>query len=231
MNLYKIELESQNRPIYASFESHIANGKWVVVKTNEIENFGLIKGKYNALLPIMQERAFQIIRVATEEDLAKREEQRKTEEEAFKFCKRTALDLGLSMRLSKVHHYFDSSKMIFYYTAENRVDFRELVKILARTFRVRIEMKQVGVRDETKVCGGLGHCGLELCCSSYLNQFAPVSVKMAKDQGLTLNPTKISGLCGRLMCCLRYEIEEESLKESAPLQENGTVIEKEVKNE
>lgn len=206
-NLYKVQLESYFRPVYAFSELNLKKKQSVVLKVDEMEQFGEIIEKCNYLIPYYSESKNQILRLATDEDIAKREEQRKIEIEAFNFCKKTSSELGLSMRLVKVHHYFDSSKIIFYYTAESRVDFRELVKILARTFKMRIEMRQIGVRDETKLLGGMGHCGLELCCGLFLREFAPVSVKMAKDQGLTLNPTKISGMCGRLMCCLRYEID------------------------
>lgn len=219
MSILKVQLESQRRAIYAKSAIPFDKGVNIVVNYDSMDQFGEVIGRCDCLEPLITGQKGEVIRLATEEDFAKRREQREIEEEAFKFCKRTAKSLCLSMRLVKVHHYFDSSKMIFYYTAENRVDFRELVKILARTFKIRIEMRQIGVRDETKICGGLGHCGIELCCSTYLNEFAPVTVKMAKDQGLTLNPTKISGICGRLMCCLRYEIEPD--KQSYPTEENG----------
>lgn len=218
MSVLKIQLESQSRAIYALSPVPYPLGANVIVNIDSMEQLGEVIGRCDSLEASLNSRKGEVLREATEEDLAKRIEQREIEEEAFKFCKRTAKDLKLSMRLVKVHHYFDSSKMIFYYTAESRVDFRELVKILARTFKIRIEMRQIGVRDETKICGGLGHCGLMLCCSSYLNEFAPVTVKMAKDQGLTLNPTKISGMCGRLMCCLRYEVEAD--KDVVQLEEN-----------
>lgn len=206
MSILKIQLESQNRAIYAISPVPYPKGSNVVVNIDSMEQLGEVRGRCDCLEPYLTKKG-EVIREANKDDLAKRKEQREVEEEAFEFCKRTARELNLSMRLVKVHHYFDSSKIIFYYTAENRVDFRELVKILARTFKIRIEMRQIGVRDETKICGGIGHCGRELCCSSHLNEFAPVTVKMAKDQGLTLNPAKISGMCGRLMCCLRYEVE------------------------
>lgn len=231
MNLYKIETESQSRPVNASSDKLFERGSLVILKTGEIEQLGEIKGKMNFLLPCLKDGPYEILREATEEDIKIREEQRLIEKDAFAFCKRTSLELNLQMRLIKVHHYFDSSKMIFYYTADGRIDFRELVKILARTFRIRIEMRQVGVRDETKICGGVGHCGLKLCCSNHLNHFAPVSVRMAKEQGLTLNPSKISGVCGRLMCCLRYEIDADALTDAISEEENGVVLEKEVKDE
>ncbi len=207
MIVLKIQLESQSRAVYATSSVSYPIGTFIIVNADSMEQLGEVKGRFDCLEPFLNSRKCDVIRVAAEEDFAKRKAQKAVEEDAFKFCKTTAKELNLSMRLVKAHHYFDSSKMIFYYTAESRVDFRELVKILARTFKIRIEMRQIGVRDETKICGGLGHCGLELCCSTYLNEFAPVTVKMAKDQGLALNPAKISGMCGRLMCCLRYEVE------------------------
>jgi cell fate regulator YaaT (PSP1 superfamily) len=231
MSVLKVQLESQSRAVYALAPIPYPKGANVIVNIDSMEQLGEVRGRCDCIEPCLNSRKGEVIREATEEDLAKRKEQRAIEEEAFKFCKRTAKDLNLSMRLAKVHHYFDSSKMIFYYTAESRVDFRELVKILARTFKIRIEMRQVGVRDETKICGGIGHCGMQLCCSSHLNEFAPVTVKMAKDQGLTLNPTKISGICGRLMCCLRYEVEAEKDVSQPEENENGEPISKGVKDE
>ncbi|HEY6872615.1 MAG TPA: stage 0 sporulation family protein [Geobacteraceae bacterium] len=129
------------------------------------------------------------------------------EKEAFSFCLTRIKERGMAMKLVKVEYLYDGSKAIFYFTADGRVDFRELVKDLAHTFHTRIEMRQIGVRDEAKMVGGIGICGRELCCSSFLREFEPVSVKMAKEQSLALNPTKISGQCGRLLCCLGYEFE------------------------
>lgn len=146
-----------------------------------------------------------IIRVATKADLEKIEKNKKSEAEAFKICEEKIAKHGLSMKLVDVECTFDNNKLLFYFTSENRVDFRELVKDLASVFRTRIELRQIGVRDEAKMLGGLGICGRPFCCKSFLGDFQPVSIKMAKDQSLSLNPTKISGTCGRLMCCLKYE--------------------------
>ena len=132
---------------------------------------------------------------------------KRREKEAYEFCQRRIKERGMDMKLVRVENLFDGSKAIFYFTADGRVDFRELVKDLAHTFHTRIEMRQIGVRDEAKMVGGLGICGRELCCASFLRDFQPVSVKMAKEQNLSLNPSKISGICGRLMCCLNYEQE------------------------
>jgi len=147
----------------------------------------------------------EIMRKATEEDLKKQAENRVAEKEAFQICLKKIAQHKLPIKLIEVSYTFDVSKIIFYFTAEGRVDFRELVKDLASVFRTRIELRQIGVRDEAKVIGGIGTCGRELCCHSVLSEFQPVSIRMAKKQNLSLNPAKISGVCGRLMCCLKYE--------------------------
>ena len=148
-----------------------------------------------------------VIRVATDEDEKNVERNKEREKEAFKICKEKIIKHGLEMKLVDAEYTFDNNKLLFYFTADGRIDFRELVKDLAAVFRTRIELRQIGVRDETKMMGGLGICGRELCCKSYLSDFVPVSIKMAKEQNLSLNPTKISGVCGRLMCCLKNEQE------------------------
>ena len=148
-----------------------------------------------------------IIRKAHEGDLAKAERNYAKEPEAFKKCKEKSAEHGLEMKLVEAEYTYDGNKLIFYFTADGRIDFRELVKDLAAIFRTRIELRQIGVRDEAMIKGGIGICGRPLCCNSYLNDFAPVSIKMAKEQNLSLNPTKISGVCGRLMCCLKNEQE------------------------
>lgn len=148
-----------------------------------------------------------VIRIATEEDKAKYLDNKAKEKEAIKICSEKIAKHKLVMKLIDVEYTFDNNKIIFYFTAEGRVDFRELVKDLASVFRTRIELRQIGVRDEAKMIGGLGVCGRAMCCAVHLGDFAPVSIKMAKEQNLSLNPTKISGVCGRLMCCLNYEQE------------------------
>ncbi len=155
-----------------------------------------------------------VIRIATEDDFKKIEQNKIKEKEAFDICLNKIQHYGLNMSLVDVECTFDNSKLLFYFTSDNRVDFRELVKDLAAVFRTRIELRQIGVRDEAKMLGGLGICGRPFCCSSFLGEFQPVSIKMAKEQSLSLNPTKISGTCGRLMCCLKYEQDgyEELLK-------------------
>ena len=149
----------------------------------------------------------KLIRIATKEDLKHLEDNRRKEKEALKICEQKVAEHGLGMKLVDVEYTFDNSKILFYFTADGRVDFRALVKDLAAVFRTRIELRQIGVRDESKMLGGLGVCGRPFCCSLFLGEFHPVSIKMAKEQGLSLSPTKISGTCGRLMCCLKYEQE------------------------
>ncbi len=149
----------------------------------------------------------KLIRVATREDLARLAENAAKEKNAYQICARKIEAHKLEMKLVGVEYTFDNSKILFYFTADGRIDFRELVKDLASVFRTRIELRQIGVRDEAKMLGGLGICGRPFCCSSFLGGFQPVSIKMAKEQGLSLNPVKISGTCGRLMCCLKYEQE------------------------
>lgn len=148
-----------------------------------------------------------VIRKANQEDISKNEDNKEKEKEALEVCMEKIEQHNLKMKLIDVEYTFDNNKVIFYFTADGRVDFRELVKDLASVFRTRIELRQIGVRDEAKMIGGLGPCGRTMCCSTFLGDFAPVSIKMAKEQSLSLNPTKISGICGRLMCCLNYEQE------------------------
>ena len=148
-----------------------------------------------------------VLRVATPKDDEQEASNRKREKEAFRICLEKIHKHGLQMKLIDAEYTFDNNKVLFYFTADGRIDFRELVKDLASVFKTRIELRQIGVRDETKILGGIGICGRALCCHSYLSEFAPVSIKMAKEQNLSLNPTKISGVCGRLMCCLKNEEE------------------------
>jgi cell fate regulator YaaT (PSP1 superfamily) len=154
------------------------------------------------------EPPLRMIRVASEEDLTVRRRQQAREREAFRVALMKIRERGLGMKLTRVEQLYDGSRLVFYFTAEGRVDFRELVRELAAEFRSRIEMRQIGVRDEARMIGGYGSCGRPLCCSAWLQSFEPVSIKMAKQQDLSLNPAKLSGLCGRLKCCLRYELPE-----------------------
>ena len=161
-----------------------------------------------------------VIRIATQEDICKEEKNRAKEKEAFEICLEKIRKHKLEMKLIDAEYTFDNNKVLFYFTADGRIDFRELVKDLASVFRTRIELRQIGVRDETKIRGGIGICGRALCCHTYLTEFAPVSIKMAKEQNLSLNPSKISGVCGRLMCCLKNE--EETYEElNSRLPSNG----------
>ncbi len=164
-----------------------------------------------------------IIRIANDDDFKRIERNKVKETEAFRICEAKIAAHKLKMNLIGVECTFDNNKLLFYFTAENRVDFRELVKDLAAVFRTRIELRQIGVRDEAKMLGGLGVCGQPFCCSRFLGEFQPVSIKMAKEQGLSLNPTKISGTCGRLMCCLKYEQDAyEDLLKTTPKQ--GAIV-------
>ena len=147
----------------------------------------------------------KVYRLANDDDIRQHRENLELEKTAHAYCLECVKKLGLEMNLISVEALFDRTKLTFYYTADGRVDFRELVKMLVKAYRVRIEMRQIGVRNRAKMCGAVGRCGRELCCASFINDFQPVSVKMAKEQGLSLNPSKISGLCGRLMCCLAFE--------------------------
>ncbi len=181
-------------------------GDCAVVETTRGPEFGdvcLGNTMVNADDTVMPLRP--VLRIATPADIARNAENRKKEEEALTVCRQKILAHGLEMKLIDVQYAFDGSKLLFYFSAEGRVDFRELVKDLAGVFRTRIELRQIGIRDEAKMLGGIGACGRRLCCSTFLPDFAQVSIKMAKDQNLSLNSAKISGVCGRLMCCLRYE--------------------------
>lgn len=186
----------------------IKYGDQVIVETARGIEFGqVVLGSRE----IADEKVVQplkpVIRMATAEDKEKEAANRAKEKDAFKICQEKIHKHNLEMKLIDVEFTFDNNKILFYFTADGRIDFRELVKDLASIFKTRIELRQVGVRDETKIVGGIGVCGRALCCHSYLPEFIPVSIKMAKEQNLSLNPTKISGVCGRLMCCLKYEEE------------------------
>lgn len=187
-------------------EHEIKKGDKVIVETARGVEFGhvvvgLKKVDEEEIVPPLKD----VIRVANREDCRTHKINRRKAEEAFDICLEKIDKHGLEMKLIDAEYTFDNNKVIFYFTADGRVDFRELVKDLASVFRTRIELRQIGVRDEAKMIGGLGPCGKETCCTTFLGDFDPVSIKMAKEQDLSLNPTKISGLCGRLMCCLKYE--------------------------
>ena len=183
-------------------------GDQVIVETAQGPEFGTCtQGNHEVADEAVVQPLCAMLRLATDADRRTVDYNRKKESEAFDICEKKIADHGLEMKLVNVSASFDGSKIIFFFTADGRVDFRELVRDLAGVFRARIELRQIGVRDETKIVGGIGICGRPLCCASYLSEFIPVSIKMAKEQNLSLNPTKISGVCGRLMCCLKYEEE------------------------
>lgn len=181
-------------------------GDYAIVETVRGMECGLVaKANHGTNEDDITKPLKKVIRIATERDIKNLEENKVKEKEAFKICEEKILAHGLEMNLVDVEYTFDRSKILFYFTADGRVDFRELVKDLASVFRTRIELRQIGVRDESRMVGGFGICGRPFCCNTFLNDFQPVSIKMAKEQGLSLNPAKISGTCGRLMCCLKYE--------------------------
>lgn len=183
-------------------------GNHIIVETARGIEYGTVMTQ---IKEVSEEDVIQplkpVIRLATEVDERTEEKNKEKEKEAFQICLEKIAKHKLEMKLVEAEYTFDNNKLLFYFTADGRIDFRELVKDLAAVFRTRIELRQIGVRDETKILGGVGICGRALCCSSYLSEFAPVSIKMAKEQNLSLNPTKISGVCGRLMCCLKNEEE------------------------
>ena len=186
----------------------IKRGDHVIVETARGIEFGTV-----VLSPkeVEDDKVVQplkaVLRLATEKDMEQEAENKKKEKEAYKICLEKIRKHNLEMKLIDAEYTFDNNKVLFYFTADGRIDFRELVKDLAAVFKTRIELRQIGVRDETKIVGGIGICGRPLCCHTHLSEFAPVSIKMAKEQNLSLNPTKISGVCGRLMCCLNNEEE------------------------
>ena len=186
----------------------IKTGDHVIVETARGIEYGyVVLGSRDVEESKVIQPLKSVIRMATKDDKNKEQLNRKKEKDAFKICQEKIRKHNLEMKLIDVEYTFDNNKILFYFTADGRIDFRELVKDLASVFKTRIELRQVGVRDETKIVGGVGICGRALCCHSYLTEFIPVSIKMAKEQNLSLNPTKISGVCGRLMCCLKNEEE------------------------
>ena len=189
-------------------EEDIKTGQHVIVETARGVEYGyVVIGSHDVDDEKVVQPLKPVIRVATEADEETEHKNKEKEKEAFKICLEKIKKHELEMKLIDTEYTFDNNKVLFYFTADGRIDFRELVKDLASVFKTRIELRQIGVRDETKIVGGIGICGRPLCCASYLPEFIPVSIKMAKEQNLSLNPTKISGVCGRLMCCLKYEEE------------------------
>ncbi len=186
----------------------IKHGDFVVVESDKGEDMARVCAAPRMISVTDEQVMKSILRIANADDLKAREQNLKDEPKAFEVCKKLAADAGLDMKLLSAEYCLDRSKITFYFTSEGRVDFRQLVRDLARVFRTRIEMRQIGVRDATKMVGGFGLCGRELCCTNFLRRFDNISIKMAKNQNLIMNPNKISGVCGRLMCCLMFEKEQ-----------------------
>jgi len=206
IRLVHVKLANGKAEEFDSEASSFEAGEPVIVDTEKGLALGkVVRPPYEKERRLLLKTPRKVVRKATPEDLDQFEKNKRLEKDAYQFCLRKVNEKGLNMKLVKTEALLDRSKILFYFTAEKRVDFRELVRDLAAEFKMRIEMRQIGVRDEAKMVCGLGSCGRELCCSAYLNRFDLVSVKMAKEQNLALNPTKISGICGRLMCCLAFE--------------------------
>ena len=202
-----VKFKDNGRSYYFSPDSNqVKVGDKVIVETQNGNGFGIVS---EANFEVEEEKIVsplkKMLRFANEKDIKRLEENKKKEQEAFVICEQLVAQHKLDMKLVEVEYSFDGTKIIFFFTSDGRVDFRELVKDLASKFHTRIELRQIGVRDEAKMLGGIGICGQPYCCKQFLSDFQPVSIKMAKEQGLSLNPTKISGSCGRLMCCLKYE--------------------------
>lgn len=193
---------------FAPGKYQVKEGQHVIVETARGVEYGsVVLGEREVEDSKVVQPLKAIIRIATPEDDEREKKNREKEKEAYQICLEKIKKHNLDMKLIKVEYTFDNNKVLFYFTADGRIDFRELVKDLAAVFKTRIELRQIGVRDETKILGGIGSCGRPLCCATYMPEFIPVSIKMAKEQNLSLNPTKISGVCGRLMCCLKNEEE------------------------
>jgi cell fate regulator YaaT (PSP1 superfamily) len=200
-----VSIRGQNRTAHFNAGEHsLVVGDEVVIQTEQGKNIGVVR-EPPVTLACRGCKNLKILRKANPEELARDEENRELEKKAFDYCTKTIEEWEIPMRLVQVEFLLDRSKAVFFFTAEKRVDFRELVRTLAREFSTRIEMRQIGIRDEARLLGGLGPCGMAFCCSTFLKEFAPISVKMAKEQNVILNPNKISGGCGRLLCCLNYE--------------------------
>lgn len=225
VNIIGVRFRKAGKVYYFDPEQYdVKKGDYVIVETARGIEYGAV-----VLGPRMVEEEQvvpplkPVIRIATEKDNEIEQKNREKEKEAFQICLEKIAKHDLKMKLIDTEYTFDNNKVLFYFTADGRIDFRELVKDLAAVFKTRIELRQIGVRDETKILGGIGICGRPLCCNTYLSEFAPVSIKMAKEQNLSLNPTKISGVCGRLMCCLKNE--EEAYEElNSKLPDVGDIV-------
>ncbi len=219
MKLVGVELEKNGQVHkFQAGDLKLEKGDLVVVGAEQGISLGtVVTPPQEEKVGLFKRSVPEVIRKATAKDIKEREKWRKKENEAFKLCLRLIGEMKLPMKLVEVEYLLDGSKAIFYFTAEHRVDFRQLVRRLAAQLKMRIEMRQIGVRDEAKMIGGIGFCGRELCCTTFLQDFELVSIKMAKEQHLPLNPAKISGLCGRLMCCLAFEVDAyQELKKNLP---------------
>ena len=216
INVIGVRFKSAGKTYYFNPAGHkVKQGDFVIVETARGLEYGeVVMGVRSIEAEQFKKTVKEVVRVATADDTERHNRNSELEKEAYKICQDKIQEHGLEMKLVEVEYTFDCSKILFYFTADGRIDFRELVKDLANIFRTRIELRQIGVRDEAKTLGSIGVCGRSLCCSRFLEEFVPVSIKMAKEQGLSLNPSKISGACGRLMCCLKYEQDtyEELLK-------------------
>lgn len=200
----------------------LKTGDHVIVETENGLGFGEVATPPTQIENKKGSRPLKkVYRPATENDINKILKNTEIENKAYNFCRQCIAELKLGMNLFSTESNFDASKITFFFTADGRVDFRKLVKILVKEFRSKIEMRQVGIRNQAKICGGVGRCGRELCCSAFMTKFEPVSIRMAKKQGLSLNPTKISGVCGRLMCCLTFE-NEGYIKTEKPNRRKGS---------
>ncbi len=216
VNIIGVKFKPAGKTYYFDpLDFEIKEGGNVIVETSRGLEYGrVVIGRKEVSESSIKKPLKGVIRLATPEDDKRNADNEEKEKRAFGICVEKIKEHGLEMKLIEVEYTFDGSKVIFYFTADGRIDFRELVKDLASVFKTRIELRQIGVRDESKTIGSIGICGRGLCCAQFLDEFVPVSIKMAKEQGLSLNPTKISGVCGRLMCCLKYEQDayEELLK-------------------
>lgn len=207
VNVIGVRFKTAGKTYYFDpLDMEINAGEHVIVETSRGLEYGeVVMEKHELNKDDFQKQLKGVVRIATEEDTKRYKENKEFEKEAYKICFDKIKEHGLLMKLVEVEYTFDGNKILFYFTADGRIDFRELVKDLAVVFKTRIELRQIGVRDEAKTLGSIGICGRGLCCSQFLSEFVPVSIKMAKEQSLSLNPAKISGACGRLMCCLKYE--------------------------
>lgn len=205
-DIYLVEFKGSRKEYFANPDClSIKPNEYIIVQAERGEDMGRVTKRVPAEMVNLEKKPRKILRTATQEDLDRLAANREKERECLKECARMAADRNLQMKLLDAELQFDNNKITFFFTAEKRVDFRELVKELASTYRTRIELRQIGVRDEARRIGGFGVCGLALCCASFIREFEPISTQLAREQNLSLNPAKISGNCGRLLCCLRYE--------------------------